>query len=439
MGAASRRPPRLRFAAALPALIAGWLLAETGAWVGLSIVDRAPLTPGRVAVRLERPATGDDLVAAALAEPGTGAERPWQSVHPYVGYVVDPAAGWPGVGSYGLPAAATTATPETVRVALFGGSLAMAVWSEHRAALARPLEQALGRPVAVENFALSAYKQPQQLMLLAFALVRGERFDVVVNLDGFNEAALPYDGLPAGLDPLYPFQWNERAAPIHGPEALRALAGAMDAGDRRRRLGRVVATGPWRYSPLGHLAWRVADGMVARREAAWRRRWEEAAASARSFRTHGAEPPASEEALFVLEVEVWERASRQMHALVESADGRYYHFLQPNQYDEGSKPLGAEERALAVGPAGPGTGGWAVRHVYPRFSEAGRRLRADGIRFRDLRRIFADRPEPLWADDCCHPNAEGLRLIARRIGQAVARDLAAQEQAPGPALSSRTK
>lgn len=440
MGRGSHRVWRFRGAAAL-ALAAGWLLAEAGAWLGLSIADRAPLTPARGLALLERPVNGDDLVEAALGDTGTAAERPWQSVHPYLGYVVDPASGWPGIGAYGLPGDGGEAPtePEALRVALFGGSVAMAVWSTSRGALARPLEEATGRPVTVENFALSAYKQPQQLMLLAFVLVRGERFDVVLNLDGFNEAALPYDGLPAGLDPIYPFKWNERVEPIVAPEALRSLALAMDAGDRRRSLGRFVHGGPWRYSPFCHLAWRVADGALARRQAAWRRRWEEAAAAGRSFRTHGIEPPALEEELFALEVAVWERSSRLMNALVESAGGRYYHFLQPNQYDEGAKPIGAEERAVALGPAGPGTGGWAVRHVYPLLSAAGRRLRPDGIRFRDLRRIFADHPEPLYADDCCHPSAEGLRLIARRMGQAVARDLAAEVPAPGSHVSSRTK
>jgi hypothetical protein len=44
-------------------------------------------------------------------------------------------------------------------------------------------------------------------------------------------------------------------------------------------------------------------------------------------------------------VGVWRSCSEQMHALCLLHDIRYFHFLQPNQYVEGSKELTAEERA----------------------------------------------------------------------------------------------
>jgi len=432
MGGGSHRARTARGGAAVLALVVGWSLAEAGAWAGLSIVDRAPLTSSRAGARLERPATGDDLVRAAFGRMDPGGARPWQVVHPYLGFVVDPdAEGWQGIGTYGLPGSGRIAASadDDLRVALFGGSVAMAVWAEASPVIARILGEATGRPVRVENFALSAYKQPQQLVLLNLALVRGERFDVVINLDGFNEAALAYDGYASGLDPVYPFRWNERAETTVDPRALRSLARVVELGERREGLRGLVARPPWRYSPLCHLAWRVADSTLERLQAEWRSRWA-AAAPGRSFRTHGLAPPETEEDLFSLEVELWERSSRLMHSLVEASGGRYYHFLQPNQYDEGAKPIGPEEATLVLGPAGPGTGGWAVRRVYPRLSAAGRRLQADGVRFRNLRRIFVDHPETLYVDDCCHPGRDGLRLLASRMARVVARDLSGHPASP---------
>ncbi|MEZ5332361.1 MAG: hypothetical protein R2991_09990 [Thermoanaerobaculia bacterium] len=427
--------PRSR-AQALLALLVGWLAAEVGAWCGVSTVDGIPWTPGLGARRRASVSASDPLDRIETTDGSVPAAHPWQAVHPYLGFVVDPASDWGGaLGPYGLPAAAEhdRFDPSALRVGIFGGSVAMDLWVRGRAKIARRLQLATGRPVLVDNFALSAYKQPQQLMLLNYALVRGEHFDVVINLDGFNEVALPYDGFEEGLDPTYPFRWDERMRTIPDLEALGALAEARRWHDRRVGLAGALERSPWSLSPLCHLAWRVADRAIAHREGDWRRRWETATAENRSFRDHGLPPPGSEEALFQLETEVWERSSRLMDRIVTASGGVYLHFLQPNQYDEGAKPMGREETALAIGPAGPGTGGWAVRHAYPALSAAGRTLRRDGVRFHDLRRLFADHPEILWADDCCHLNADGAKLLARRVALAVARDL---ENRSRPATAS---
>ena len=42
-------------------------------------------------------------------------------------------------------------------------------------------------PICVSH---EGYKQPQQLLLLSYLLSRGQTFDVVLNIDGFNEVAL---------------------------------------------------------------------------------------------------------------------------------------------------------------------------------------------------------------------------------------------------------
>jgi hypothetical protein len=92
---------------------------------------------------------------------------------------------------------------------LFGSSIAQCFSVQTGATLARDLEVGLAtnRPVEVLNFGLGGFKQPQSLFVLIHFLLSGQRFDAIVLLDGFTEAALSWMN-------------QQRAVPIVQPSAL---------------------------------------------------------------------------------------------------------------------------------------------------------------------------------------------------------------------------
>lgn len=75
-------------------------------------------------------------------------------------------------------------------VGLFGGSFSKLCYFSLKSVLDRH-SATLGKNFIVINFATDGYKQPQQLMILNYLLALGAEFDVVINLDGFNEVSLP--------------------------------------------------------------------------------------------------------------------------------------------------------------------------------------------------------------------------------------------------------
>ena len=122
--------------------------------------------------------------------------------------------------------------------------------------------------------------------------------------------------------------------------------------------------------------------------------------------------------------ESWYRGALLLARLAKRHGAEYYHFLQPNQYVPGTKPLTDRElrksflpnyRAAKNAPAG-----------YPLLVEHGRRLRERGVEFFDLSRIYADVYETLYTDPCCHLNRRGNELLAaamlRRIVEATDAD-----------------
>ena len=119
-------------------------------------------------------------------------------------------------------------------------------------------------------------------------------------------------------------------------------------------------------------------------------------------------------------VDLWRRSSRTIHGMATGAGIRYYHFLQPNQYVPGAKPMGAEERRDAVRLAAPYRR--LVENAYPLLRDSGRALVTDGVRFHDLSGAFSDHPEPLYVDSCCHVRARGNIIVADRIFDAINRD-----------------
>ena len=102
-------------------------------------------------------------------------------------------------------------------VAVMGGSVArdFAMHSRRFGSLARALQQDpryLDKEITVVNFAIGGYRQPQQLMILNYFLMLGQKFDIVINLDGFNEV---YHGLlnyERGVDFTFPPEeiWSQQ-------------------------------------------------------------------------------------------------------------------------------------------------------------------------------------------------------------------------------------
>jgi hypothetical protein len=117
-----------------------------------------------------------------------------QAVHPYVGYVLDPDA-LEGVNSLGFlqfPQDIPRRAPGRTVVALTGGSVAMMLYEGAGDRLRQEIERRLpGQQVDICCLAVLGHKQPQQIMAVNYLGCLGAEFDVVVNLDGFNEIAFP--------------------------------------------------------------------------------------------------------------------------------------------------------------------------------------------------------------------------------------------------------
>jgi hypothetical protein len=345
-----------------------------------------------------------------------------EALHPFYGFVTDPARARSerNVSGWGFPQAAgdqlfRSKKEGLLRVAFFGGSVALGVSVHARMELAKCLRR-LDSEVDILNFAAPGYKQPQQLHVLADMYARGAHFDAVINLDGYNELVLSViENARSGIHPSFPRRWRERVARSLAPEKAREIGALVVLQERRANAASALHRSQLYRSPTISLFWQQWDHWIDTAIFEQRQRVMDTngEASEGSFEGSGPAFSTADEDVLQLVTQMWRRASTQMHLLSEANGGRYFHFLQPNQYVEGSKPMSDEERAVAFRRLYPYRE--PIVRGYPKLLSAGEKLRAGGVRFHDLTLMFQDKPQPLYADTCCHLNREGYFLVVAEI------------------------
>jgi hypothetical protein len=309
-------------------------------------------------------------------------------------------------------------------VCVLGGSVAQSFAQVGGRRLAEKLREDprfAGRDVRVHDDACAGYKQPQPLMVLAHLLARGHEPDAVIEIDGFNEAALGWNNAGLGANPAYPFLPNwARATNGLGadPETLEDLHAVLVSQKRARAFAdRLLAWGAWRSSVLGQagmlrLAKLREDHVTAFRRYA-------AGLRDRPHRSEVKGPPIDADAERTAEMLVrsWEESSISMQGLCRQRGILYLHVLQPALPDPGRKPLTASEVERGRADAS-----WieGVEKLYPRFREAGARLSGRGIAFFDATGILQDHPEDVYTD-VCHFGERGNFILADAIAGALLR------------------
>ncbi len=266
---------------------------------------------------------------------------------------------------------------------------------------------------------MGGYKQPQQLFTLAYFLTLGAHFDLVINLDGFNEVALPpTENTPKGVAPYFPRNWYGRVGLME--DILLVAVAERAALERGRRRWAKFFAGPLRYSATANAFWFGNDRILARQIADL----QVGVLRALPNRTPGytitgpRTGPAQPVETYPQLTDIWRSASLQMARLAEANSILYVHFLQPNQYVSGSKPFHPHEMKIAFSDDSPYRPG--VLEGYPLLIETGKELVRARVNFYDLTKLFVTRRGALYADDCCHLSDRGYMLVAkemvRRIG-----------------------
>lgn len=404
------------------------LTLEAGSAVAFAILTGTPLSYAETHATQALIAGGAKTVDTSALTGGGEGKMTQFMVNPYTGYVRkgdDPNA-VPGQDIVlGKKPVITAPSADTAIVGIFGGSVAEQFSAVGSGALKRLLggdPRFSGKKLEIVTAAMAGYKQPQQLLALNYLLSLGQRFDMIVNIDGFNEIAGPTTAnMPKNVSPYFPTGWYHLADRLPDTAMLEKIGSIAVWKEKRKALAHTMLGNPvLRWSATAQFLWKGMDGMMAARESEARIALAKASATEDDATLDRGLPYAytSDQQLIKDLVANWERSSALMQELASARGIPYLHFLQPNQYVAGSKRFTGQEVKVAVNQYSPYKP-W-VERGYPLLADAGKRLREQGVDFHDLSAIFKSVPVTVYNDDCCHMNREGNDLMAQAVATAVA-------------------
>jgi hypothetical protein len=332
-------------------------------------------------------------------------------IHPYLGFVYDFNDEQQNKETYGFP---TTGPPLIKRepgklnVVLLGGSVAQS--------MGKVMEEALRRvcrvPPNLANLGFAGYKQPQQLLALAYFLSLGAEYDLIINLDGYNDIVLPFtDNYSVGVNPFFPRNWNLRISRQPSKKILAVIGEVRYLRDVKQDDLEALKSSFFRGSAVFGLLkvqqFKRLNWDIDRTNHKLLQLQQE---EVKKFEESGPFFPYKDiRQLYDDAAAVWIRSSVLLDQLARENGMEYYHFLQPNQYVQGSKVLSEEEKRSAYLEKVKISQSALIG--YPILIEQGKKLLEKNIKFFDATMVFAKERETVYIDICCHYNDLGKELL----------------------------
>jgi hypothetical protein len=343
-----------------------------------------------------------------------------REVHPYFGFTLQRDhkdvnnAGFPGKDDYPY----RSETNEFV-VGIFGGSLAIGqAGSQASRDVLEPgiLEHVAAAgfdKVTVLCFASGGWKQPQTFYSLAYYL---GMVDMAIVVDGFNDVNGLRDDLADQWPLRYPWMnlYKLLASPKVSHEGMLAIGRIGLSNERLRRVTEGVSHSPLRRSLLVHTLWKSWASRTYANVYEQRQILEmDTADSALDYESlvapfHDAADSQIDDYLdFYAKLSAWQAKICAME------NTPYFHFIQPNQYVRDSKPYTDEEKESFL--LGGEDQFQRITKYYERLDQIVDTLSAGGVQASSLDKVFADIPETIYNDSCCHLNDLGKALVSEAM------------------------
>lgn len=335
-------------------------------------------------------------------------DRETTSINPYLGFTMNPDIN-KRINPMGFDGPLITKDKNIYSVGVFGGSVAYLYTYAEKDALVNELKRIPAlrdKNIQLYNFSLPGYKQPQQLMTLAYLLSLGYKLDLIINIDGFNEAVLPYvANYKNGVTSSYPWNWYLYSRSSLNSETLTLVIQI----EKLRNLQSFVISLPWK---LGAIPNTLLLKAISYKQLELTDKLHEID---RSYQTKGAEPYYGLTDAQIRDgiIQTWKNSSILMDKLAKSNNIQYFEFLPPNQYLLNSKPFSNAEKTKFINWRHPYAN--AARQLYPQIIAKTQELNDEGVALYDLTNIFSQVEETIYFDDCCHYVRKGYSLLTTSI------------------------
>lgn len=362
-----------------------------------------------------------------------------ERLHPYFGYVQTPGPDFrPGfkynqagfISPYEYPFVRTN--PNQLIVGVFGGSVASnySIFEIQNKVLENKLRQIPGlenKEIVILSFAVGGYKQPQQLLALNYFLAAGQEFDMIINIDGFNEVAFANENNESNINIMMPS--SQHVVPLTNiannslsPKATQTM---MRINEHKTNLKNALE-----LLPKCRLAYCYALTSLYAQNTA--KNYREDVKSFESQRIKSAKNkdnqgsivyfyPQKEELtsaqLYEAAANNWMKTSLLMKQIANSNNIPYFHVLQPNQYYPTKRVFSEAEKKVAFSEDSPYKD--AVKLGYPALFQKAKELQKNGVNLLIGVEVLDTLPEKAYIDTCCHYTPVGEMAFSNYIADSI--------------------
>jgi len=395
----------------------------------------------------ERPQTNQDL---GLNLEGMRMELSVvERLHPFFGYVQKPGPDFrPGfmynnygfISPYDYPFFKTDENQYVVGV--FGGSVASnySIYEIQNKILETKLKQIpqlQDKEIIILSFATGGYKQPQQLLILNYMLSVGQVFDMVINIDGFNEIALSSLNNDRQLDLTMPSAAHIQplTSLANNDLSTKALETLLKIKQTKPKINDAIAT--LKNCNLAschtlnslHVRGLIKDyRQNVERFQRYQQNPDDEEGEGSVFLFFTQESPIPEAEALQKMTDNWVKTSTLMNQILSAQNIPYFHVIQPNQYYPTDRVYSEEEREVAFSDDSPYSD--AIEAGYPLLLSRIPELQATGVTVLNGVQILDQAPEMMYIDNCCHYTPAGEHILSSYIAESIINSLNPQKQQP---------
>ncbi|MGD1701354.1 hypothetical protein [Dapis sp. BLCC M229] len=364
-----------------------------------------------------------------------------ERIHPYFGYVQKPgpdfregfkynAAGF--ISPYDYPYHKKNDNQYIIGV--FGGSVASnySIYEIQNQILEKKLKQIpefKDKDFIILSFATGGYKQPQQLILLNYFLSIGQEFDMLINIDGFNEVILAKANNKNNIDIMMPS--TNHVVPLTNiannslsTKSIKAMLKINDSKDKLKDALETLEKCQVAYCYaltsiyVQNLATTYRKNVKLfdkERKKAAQQAAGETEASIVYF--YAQNPELEESELYETMAEHWKKASIMMQQIAANNNILYFHILQPNQYYPTNRIYSEAEKKIAFDSDSPFRE--ATELGYPVLFGKIDDLKQNGVNFLNGVKILDDAKEIVYIDSCCHYTEVGENILSEFVANSI--------------------
>jgi hypothetical protein len=357
-------------------------------------------------------------------------------LHPYIGYIkkqVNQEQLGFKVNNYGLAFPYDypyqKISNNQLLIGVFGGSVAagFAAYEAKNKVVAKKLQQLpqfANKEIIILPFARSGYKQPQMLMMLNYFMSIDQKFDLVINIDGFNDVAISSANNRAkvalsmpnieALQPLINLASNN--------VSIEELSLTLEANKFKNNLAQSRQNQAKCWLAMCYLFSDISGKYFQNKY----QNYQVKIADLQKNKVNNNDSfiyldrvssILPDPVLYEKTAALWAESSLLMHGVLSSKNIPYFHFLQPNQYYPTGRKFSEAERKISILPNHPYAP--SVKNGYPYLLKKIDFLKQNRVKIFNGVNIFDQVSDIVYLDTCCHYNDRGNEILGNYIAQVI--------------------